>query len=148
MRPQNVSHVHRSALVKQEYKFLEKQLSNEVTGLCSKANPSILRKTGKRDLEKFEIEDVCKEWHERAPVFYSFLFTSVVNKNTKNSTWFGSLAVAGSVSLKQRNCEMSATAAIVGVLLKSKAAEVWLLFIFNEITFNVLLAKRKCYLGR
>ena len=43
---------------------------------------------------------------------------------------------------------MSATAAIVGVLLKSKAAEVWLLFIFNEITFNVLLAKRKCYLGR
>ena len=80
-----------------------KVVSNEVTGLCSKANPSILRKTGKKDLEKFDIEDVCKEWRERAPVFYSFLLTSAVNKNTKNSTWFGSLAVAGSVLLKQRN---------------------------------------------
>ena len=103
-----------------------KVVSKEVTGLCSKANPSIVRKTGKKDLEKFDIEDVCKEWRERAPVFYSFLLTSAVNKNTKNSTWFGSLAVAGSVLLKQRNCEMSATAAIVGALLKSKAAEVWL----------------------
>lgn len=102
-----------------------KVVSNEITGLCSKGNPSILRKTGKKDLEKFDVEDVCKEWRERAPVFYSFLLTSAVNKNTKNFTWFGSLAVAGSVLLKQRNCEMSATAAIVGVLLKSKAAEVW-----------------------
>ena len=82
MRPQNVSHVHRSALVKQEYKFLEKQLSNEVTGLCSKANPSILRKTGKRDLEKFEIEDVCKEWHERAPFFTPF-FSRLLSTRTR-----------------------------------------------------------------
>ena len=86
MRPQNVSHVHRSALVKKEYTFLEKQLSNKVTGLCSKANPSILRKTEKQDLEKFDIGDVSKEWRERAPFFYSFILTSAANKNTKNST--------------------------------------------------------------
>ena len=43
---------------------------------------------------------------------------------------------------------MCATAAIVGILLKSKATEVWLLIFFNEITFNVFLAKRKCCLGR
>lgn len=101
-----------------------KVVSKEVTGLCSKTNPSLVRKTGKKDLEKFDVEDVCKEWRERAPIFYSFLLTSAVNKNTKSSTWFGSLAVAGSVLLKQRNCEMNATAAIMGVLLKSKAAEV------------------------
>ena len=134
MRPQNVSHVHRNALVKKRYTFLEKELSNEVTGLCSKASPSILRKTGKKDLEKFDIEDVCKEWCERALVFYSFLLTSAVNKNTKNSTWFGSFAVAGSVLLKQRNCEMSATAAIVGILLKSTAAEAWLLFFSMKLS--------------
>ena len=51
--------------------------------------------------------------------FYSFLLTSAVNKNTKNFRWFGSLAV------KQRKCEMRVTAAIMGVLLKSKAAEIW-----------------------
>ena len=106
------------------YEKVMKVVSKEVIGLCSKKNPSLVRKTGKKDLEKFDLEDVCKEWRKRAPIFYSFLLTSAVNKNTKRSTWFGSLAVAGSVLLKQRNCEMSATAAIMGVLLKSKAAEV------------------------
>ena len=106
------------------YEKVMKVVSKEVIGLCSKKTPSLVRKTGKKDLEKFDLEDVCKEWRERAPIFYSFLLTSAVSKNTKRSTWFGSLAVAGSVLLKQRNCEMSATAAIMGVLLKSKAAEV------------------------
>ena len=76
-------------------------------------------------MEKFDVEDVCKEWRERAPVFYSFPLTTAVNKNTKNFTWFGSLAVAWSVLLKQRNREMNATSAIMGVILKSKAAEIW-----------------------
>lgn len=101
-----------------------KVVSKEVTGLCSKTNPSLLRKTGKEDLEKFDMEHVCKEWRERAPVFHSFLLTSAANKSTKSSTWLGSLALAGSVLLKQRNREMSATAAVMGVLLKSKAVEV------------------------
>ena len=101
-----------------------KVVSKEASGLCSKTNPSLLRKTGKEDLEKFDLEHVCKEWRERAPVFYSFLLTSAANKSTKSSTWLGSLALAGSVLLKQRNCEMSATTAVMGFLLKSKAVEV------------------------
>ena len=44
------------------------------------------QKTGKKDLEKFDIGDVSKEWRERAPFFYSFLLTPAANKNTKNST--------------------------------------------------------------
>ena len=101
-----------------------KIVSKEVTGLCSKTNPSLLRKKGKEDLEKFDLELVCSERCDRAPVFYSFLLTSAVNKRTKHSTWFGSLALAGSVLLKQKNPEMSAAAAVMGVLLKSKAVEV------------------------
>ena len=77
-----------------------KIVSKEVTGLCSKTNPSLLRKTGKGDLEKFHLEHVCSEWRERAPVFYSFLLTSAANKSSKSSTWFVSLALAGSVLLK------------------------------------------------
>jgi len=101
-----------------------KVVSKEVTGLCSKTNPSLLRKTGKEDLEKFDLENVCQEWRERAPVFYSFLLTSAANKRTKSSTWLGGLSLAGSALLKQRNQEMSATAAVMGVLLKNKAVEV------------------------
>ena len=38
-------------------------VSSEVTSLRPKANPLILKTTGKKDhLEKFDIEDVCKEW--------------------------------------------------------------------------------------
>lgn len=80
-----------------------KTVSKETTGLCSKNNPSLLRKTDKTSLEKFDLEPVCNEWRERAPVFYSFLLTSCVNKRTKTSTWFESLALAGSILLKQRN---------------------------------------------
>lgn len=101
-----------------------KVVSKEVAGLCSKTNPSLLRKTGKEDLEKYDLEHVCSEWRERAPVFYSFLLTSAANKSSKSATWFGSLALAGSVLLKQRNSGMSATASVIGVLLKSKAVEV------------------------
>ena len=101
-----------------------KIVSKEVTGLCSNSNPSLLRKSGKKDLEKFDLERVCNKWRERAPVFYSFLLTTCINKRTKDSTWFGSLALAGSILLKQKNAEMSATASLMAVLLKSKSIEV------------------------
>ena len=108
-----------------------KMVSKEVTGLCSKSNPSLLRKSAKTDLEKFDLELLCNEWRVRAPVFYSFLLTTCINKRTKNSTWFGSLALAGSILLKQRNAEMSATASVMGVLLKSKSIEVCLYVSLN-----------------
>ena len=103
-----------------------KTVSKEISGLCSKSNPSLLRKSEKADLEKFDFELVCNEWRERAPLFYSFLLTSCINKKTKTSSWFGSLALAGSILLKQRNAEMSAGASVIGVLLKSKSIEVCL----------------------
>ena len=63
-------------------------------GLCSKSNPSMLRKTEKADGENFDFERLCNEWREKAPVFYAFLLTSCINKITKSNTWFGSLALA------------------------------------------------------
>ena len=101
-----------------------KTLSKEVAALCSKKNPSILRKSGKEDLAKFDLQLLCNEWKERAPLFYSFLMTSAVNKRTKECSWFSSIAIAGSVLLKQRSEKMDATASVLGVLLKSKSVEV------------------------
>lgn len=43
---------------------------------------------------------------------------------TKTSTWLGGRALAGSALLKQRNEEISATGAVMGVLLKNKTVEV------------------------
>ena len=114
-----------------------KIVTKEVVELCSKRNPSILRKCEKEDLEKFDLQLVCNEWRERAQVCYSFLLTSAVKKRTKNSWWFGSLALAGSILLKQRNQEMSATASLIGILLKSKSIEVRI-FVSTFLVFVTL----------
>ena len=101
-----------------------KIVNTEVAELCSTRKPSILRKIEKEDLEKFDLQLACDEWHERAPVFYSFLPTLAINKRTKSFGWFGSLAIAGSILLKQRNKDISAAASLIGILLKSKSLEV------------------------
>ena len=96
-----------------------KVVSKEATGLCSKKKLSLLGKMGKEDLATYDLENVCKEWHGRAPLLYSFLLTSAANKNTKSCLWLGSVSLAGSVLLKQTN-----RGEVMGVLLKSKAVEV------------------------
>ena len=50
-------------------------LSNEVSGLCSRKTPSLLRKCGKEDLANFKFQSLCYEWRERSPLFFSFLMT-------------------------------------------------------------------------
>ena len=54
-----------------------KVVSNEVTGLSSKANPSILRKTGKKDLEKFDVQYCAKEMQAKFGVFLSFILAKI-----------------------------------------------------------------------
>ena len=113
-----------------------KIVSKEVAALCSQKNPSLLRKTWKtwkEDLAKFDLQDLCNEWKVRAPLFYSFLMTSAVNKRTKECSWFPSMAIAGSVLLKQRSEKMNAVSSVLGVLLKSKSIEVSILNVMNEI---------------
>ena len=99
-------------------------LKKEVIGLCSKNNPSLLRKGSKDDLLNFDLQRVCEEWKTRAPLFYSMLMTAAINKRTKASTWFGSVAIAGSVLLKQRSLKMDATASVLGITMKTKSIEV------------------------
>ena len=74
-------------------------LKKEVLGLCST----------KEGLTDFDLQHVCEEWKVRAPLFYSFFMTSSFNKRTKASSWFGSIAVAGSVLRKQRSKKKDAS---------------------------------------
>ena len=103
-----------------------KAVSKEVSGLCGKSRPSLFRKTSKKDLQNFDLQKLCKEWQERAPIVYAFLLNTVSRTNRKG-TWFGSVGLPGSILLKQRKREMNATATVMAILLKSKAAEVILI---------------------
>ena len=106
---------------------LEKVLrtvSTEVNSLCSRTNPSMLRKTGKQDLIKYSMQTLCLEWQTRSPVFYAFLMTVALSRSNKQSNWLPSVALAGSILLKQRNSQMSATGAVIGILLKTGSIEV------------------------
>ena len=48
--------------------------------------PVAVTKNRKRRPGKFDLEHVCSEWRERAPVFYSFLLKSAASKSSKSST--------------------------------------------------------------
>ena len=61
--------------------------------------------------------------------FYSFLLTACTTGNSR-ITWLPSMAIAGSILLKQRNLHMTATAIITSLLLKTKSIEVWKLLLF------------------
>jgi len=89
--------------------------------LCSRLRPSLLRKCDKDSLMNFDLEKLCKEWSSRAPIFYSFLITAAFKIRV---LWLPSIAVSGSVLLKQRHPEMNATANVIGILLKTKSLEV------------------------
>ena len=46
--------------------------------------PSLLRKTSKEDLQNFDLEKLCEEWQERAPIFYALLLNTA---SRTNRTW-------------------------------------------------------------
>ncbi|XP_048589438.1 uncharacterized protein LOC116618156 [Nematostella vectensis] len=95
----------------------------EVADLCSRKQPSFLRKRTKKDLEEFDFEKLCQEWRKRAPLFYSFLLTACTARKRENVTWFPSMALAGSILLKQRCSDMNTTACIMAVLVKTRSME-------------------------
>jgi hypothetical protein len=101
------------------------RLAKEVSGLCSRKNPSVLRKTDKEYLTNFKLESLGEEWKNRAPLFYSFLRTCSLKKTNENSLWLPSMSLAGSILLKQRDGNMNATA--MGILIKMGSKEVFLL---------------------
>ena len=122
--PQRIANavVKCKSLTKHVVQSVHRLLSNEVCGLCSRSNPSLLRKCDRESLVNFSFQSVCEEWKNRAPIFYSFLMTCV--QLTREELWLPSVAIAGSVLLKQRNPQMNATASVLGVLLKTGSMEV------------------------
>ena len=47
--------------------------------------PSLLRKTSKEDLQNFDLQKLCEEWQERAPIFYALLLNTASRTNSKGT---------------------------------------------------------------
>ena len=68
------------------------------------------------------------------PLFYALLMTIASSKNEDHpAEWLPSVAIAGSILLKQRNGHMNGCATIIGILLKFGSLEVKVVFYFFGI---------------
>lgn len=134
------------ALTKHVAETLLNTVNAEVSGLCSRNNPSLLRKCEQSDLKKFSFEALCEEWRERAPLFFAFLMTCCGSGVAREDVrWLPSTAVAGSVLLKQRNPALNATASVLGVLVKTGSMEV--LFCYFDHVCLLMKHIKQCLCG-
>ena len=100
-------------------------MMSQINGICSRKQPSMLRANTKEEIVNFDFEKLCLEWKERAPIFYAFLMTCATTTRKEIAPeWLPSIAVAGSILLKQRNSHMNGCATVLGILIKSRSLEV------------------------
>jgi len=99
-------------------------MNTQLNDIYSTKRPSILTANTKEEIANFDFEKVCLEFKERAPIFYAFLMTCTAVKKEKASEWLPSVAVSGSIFLKQRNSHMNGCATVIGILIKSRSLEV------------------------
>lgn len=104
-------------------------MNTQLNDICSRKRPSILRANTKEEIANFDFEEVCLEWKERAPIFYAFLMTCAAIKKEKAPERLPSVAVSGSILLKQRNSHMNGCATVLGILIKSRSLEVRAVFL-------------------
>lgn len=95
------------------------ELVKEMIGLCSKYKPSRCS-ASPSTLVNLALEDVCYEWSNRAPTFYAFLTSAAMpskRKNAETSMCLASIAVAGSVLLRERCKEMNAVQNLISMII-------------------------------
>lgn len=114
-----------------------KDVAKEMTGLCSKNNPSKCRNSTPQELMDLNVEDICTEWMRRAPIFYAFLMTAGVPSKRKDAASLKSLpsiAVSGAVLLRERCKEMNALQHLISMIIKFSPFQVQLHnFVLNLI---------------
>ena len=112
----------KSSRLKDELKALVvKDVEKEANDLCSKKNPSILRKTGKPEMQTFTMEKVCEEVAARAPLLHSVLQAVSVNSERKtpqpSRERFAAIGMAAAVCLRNRSRCMIAVQLMITTFL-------------------------------
>ena len=100
-----------TSLKKELTELVQKDIEQECSHLCSKKDPSCLRKTSKDDMLLFSMEKLAVEIQERAPLFHSVLSAAAINfkskaKNPSPQAEFGAIAMAAAVCLRNRSQHM------------------------------------------
>lgn len=110
---------------KLKYWVIKKILTNvtkECIGLCSLKEPCVLRSKEPDEIKNFTLSKVNDEFKTRAPLFYSFLLSCATTGNKDEP--MPSVAVAGSVLLRQRNVFMNATQSLISLMVKQNGVQV------------------------
>lgn len=87
-----------------------KEIDRECTAMCSKKNPSILRKTSKEDIVNFSLTKLDGELKERTPLLRSVLMAASIRKSTLERTqlyWMPAVCMASSICMKNRSPYMT-----------------------------------------
>lgn len=106
------------------YQLISKKITSEIVGLCSKTNPSVLRKTSPKELAEFSWDKVNQELLSRAPRFIQFLQSAITNPSQNRnvlktkSVLDGPMLNAGCQLIAIFNEDMNATRKIMSVILK------------------------------
>ena len=108
-------------------KYVIRATSAECAGLCSTKSPSMARRYTANDMLDFGPEALCEEWMEKAPLFYSTLLSfalSTRRKDVESVTWLPSVALAGSILLRERSRGMNAMQMLVTTIIKTSGSQV------------------------
>ena len=90
-------------------KELLKTVHTECAFLCSRKEPSILRRTSKAEILDFSFENLGNELQKRVPLFFSVLRAASLKKAAKESdiSWLPPVCMAAAVLLKNHSAYMT-----------------------------------------
>ena len=113
--------------------LMARDIDKEVSQLCSKKEPSCLRKTDKNSMLSFTMEKLSGEIRGRAPLFHFLLSAACINPRSKakkdsESKDFGSVAMAAAICLRNRSRYMIAVQLLLTIFLYHSN---WLVRVLN-----------------
>lgn len=106
------------------YQLIGKEITSEITGLCSKTNPSLLRKSTPKELSEFSWDNVHQELSDRAPRFMQLLQAATANPSQSRNILKNKEAItvpmldAGCKLISIFNEDMNASRKMKSVVLK------------------------------
>ena len=114
----NVAFKHTN-IKKEIMKLFLKSIAKESEEMCSRKNPSILRKTKREDIVNFSFDSFVDELKVKAPVLCGALMVATVKNthNQKSNIWIPSITVDASVLLKNRCLHMNAFQILMNTIM-------------------------------
>lgn len=135
-----------------------KQITKELTGLCTLSQPSLLRQKEKDKLISLKWDEVNNELNDRCPLFHKFLTASVSNPSQtrnihkKDEAILPPMLDAGCQLISVFNSDLDATRRIKSVVLKKGGLKkvgfkrfVGIIIMLNYV--DLIISKMNCTIG-